>query len=74
MLAAVGDGSVLIWNTGSWKQEQRLQHPSYVYTGKDHSIGLSTGTQQNPAFQKPLTADGNTAKPNGEIFNYRLGC
>ena len=36
MLAAVGDGTALIWNSGTWRLEQKLQHPSYVYTAQFH--------------------------------------
>ena len=36
MLAAVGDGTALIWNSVSWKLEHKLQHPSYVYTAVFH--------------------------------------
>ena len=36
MLAAVGDGTVLIWSTLTWQLDQKLQHPSYVYTGQFH--------------------------------------
>ena len=36
MLAAVGDGSSIIWSTGSWKLEEKLKHPSYVYSAQFH--------------------------------------
>ena len=36
MLAAVGDGTSLIYNSSSWKLDQKLQHPSYVYTAQFH--------------------------------------
>ena len=36
MLAAVGDGTSLIYSSSNWKLYQKLQHPSYVYTGQFH--------------------------------------
>ena len=36
MLAAVGDGTSLIYNSSSWKLDHKLQHPSYVYTAQFH--------------------------------------
>lgn len=36
MLAAVGDGSSIIWSSNSWKLEEKLKHPSYVYTAQFH--------------------------------------
>lgn len=36
MLAAVGDGSCMVWSSSSWKLEEKLAHPSYVYSAQFH--------------------------------------
>ena len=36
MLAAVGDGSCILWSSSSWKLEEKLKHPSYVYSAQFH--------------------------------------
>ena len=36
MLAAVGDGSCMIWSSSSWRLEEKLKHPSYVYSAQFH--------------------------------------
>ena len=38
LLAAVGDGSALIWSSNTWELQDKLSHPSYVYSSQFHPI------------------------------------